>query len=194
MKSKSAFRSVLVSWFCCFAVTAAWAQQMRVALRPDPRIRVVPYRADTVYRLRGYVGYQIDITFAPGERFLGLGVGDAKGVSFAPEANHLFLKPRASHVATNLTVLTDRRTYLFLLRGGRRAAGSGRRRCHLCPAIRVSGAPHARRITRAATGCRGSCCGAERSAAQLRLLVLRQPLFAAGRGLGRRHPDHLGLR
>jgi type IV secretion system protein VirB9 len=104
---------VLVSWLCCFAVTAAWAQQIRVALRPDPRIRVVPYRADTVYRLRGYVGYQIDITFAPGERFLGLGVGDLKGVSFAPEANHLFLKPRALHVATNLTVLTDRRTYLF---------------------------------------------------------------------------------
>lgn len=113
MKSNSAIGCVLVSWLCCFAVTAAWAQQMRVALQPDPRIRVVPYRVDTVYRLRGYVGYQIDVTFAPGERFLGLGVGDANGVSFAPEANHLFLKPRASHVATNLTVLTDRRTYLF---------------------------------------------------------------------------------
>jgi type IV secretion system protein VirB9 len=74
---------------------------------------VVPYRPDAVYRLRGYVGYQIDITFAPGEHFLGLGVGDSRGVAFAPEANHLFLKPRASRVATNLTVLTDRRTYLF---------------------------------------------------------------------------------
>jgi type IV secretion system protein VirB9 len=74
---------------------------------------VVPYRADAVYRLRGYVGYQIDITFAPGERFVGLGVGDSKGVTFAADANHLFLKPRAGHVATNLTVLTNRRTYLF---------------------------------------------------------------------------------
>jgi type IV secretion system protein VirB9 len=74
---------------------------------------VTPYRADAVYRLRGYVGYQIDITFAPGERFLGLGVGDSKGVTFAVDANHLFLKPRAAHVATNLTVITSRRTYLF---------------------------------------------------------------------------------
>jgi len=66
-----------------------------------------------VYRLRGYAGYQIDITFAPGERFVGLGVGDSKGVTFAAQANHLFIKPSAAHVATNLTVLTDRRTYLF---------------------------------------------------------------------------------
>ncbi|MGH8301315.1 MAG: TrbG/VirB9 family P-type conjugative transfer protein [Steroidobacteraceae bacterium] len=74
---------------------------------------MVPYRADAVYRLRGYVGYQIDITFAPDERFVGLGVGDSKGVTIAADTNHLFLKPRAAHVATNLTVLTNRRTYLF---------------------------------------------------------------------------------
>ncbi|MGH2346678.1 MAG: TrbG/VirB9 family P-type conjugative transfer protein [Chloroflexota bacterium] len=74
---------------------------------------MAPYRADAIYRLRGYAGYQIDITFAPGERFVGLGVGDSKGVTFAADANHLFLKPRAGRVATNLTVLTNRRTYLF---------------------------------------------------------------------------------
>lgn len=99
---------------CCLAATLARAQQpLQGPLRPDPRIRVTPYRADAVYRLRGYVGYQIDITFAPQERFVGVGVGDSKGITFASEANHLFLKPRAAQVATNLTVLTNRRTYLF---------------------------------------------------------------------------------
>lgn len=98
---------------CCLGASLAHGQPLQTALRPDPRIRVVPYRADAVYRLRGYVGYQIDITFAPEERFAGLGVGDTKGVAFAADANHLFLKPRAAHVATNLTVLTNRRTYLF---------------------------------------------------------------------------------
>jgi len=102
---------LLVSW--CLALAPAGAQPSPVKLRPDARIRVVPYRADAVYRLRGYVGYQIDITFAPDERFVGIGVGDSKGVAFASSANHLFLKPRATHVATNLTVLTNRRTYLF---------------------------------------------------------------------------------
>jgi type IV secretion system protein VirB9 len=98
---------------CCLAAPVVRGQTFHAALRPDPRIRVVPYRPDVVYRLRGYVGYQLDIMFAPGERFVGVGVGDSKGVAFAAEANNLFLKPRASRVATNLTVLTDRRTYLF---------------------------------------------------------------------------------
>lgn len=119
MKRRSML-SLSVWCLCCLAASLVHAQPLpadlrpaSAALRPDPRIRVVPYRADAVYRLRGYVGYQIDITFAPGERFAGLGVGDSKGVTFAADANHLFLKPRAPHVATNLTVLTDRRTYLF---------------------------------------------------------------------------------
>lgn len=104
---------LLASSICPLSGALARAQSFLSPLRPDPRIRVVPYRADAVYRLRGYVGYQIDITFAPGERFVGLGIGDAKDVAFAADANHLFLKPKAARVATNLTVLTNRRTYLF---------------------------------------------------------------------------------
>lgn len=113
MKRRSIFLSLSVCCICCLAAALVRAQSPRAALRPDPRIRVVPYRADAVFRLRGYVGYQIDITFAPGERFVGLGVGDSRGVTFAADANHLFIKPRAVRVATNLTVLTNRRTYLF---------------------------------------------------------------------------------
>lgn len=114
MRRHPHFLSISIWCICGFAATPVHAQQsLQGTLRPDPRIRVVPYRADSVYRLRGYVGYQIDITFAPEERFVGVGVGDSKGITFASEANHLFLKPRAAQVATNLTVLTNRRTYLF---------------------------------------------------------------------------------
>ena len=116
---RNAFIALLSACCICrLAAAPAGAQALLGALRPDPRIRIVPYRVDAVYRLRGYVGYEIDITFAQGERFAGLGVGDAKGVAFAADANHLFLKPRAAHVATNLTVLTNRRTYLFDYRSG----------------------------------------------------------------------------
>jgi type IV secretion system protein VirB9 len=108
-------RFLALSVWCVSSLAAGWvrAQSLHATLPPDPRIRVTPYRADAVYRLRGYVGYQIDITFAAGERFVGLGVGDSKGLTFAAESNHLFLKPSAARVATNLTVITDRRTYLF---------------------------------------------------------------------------------
>lgn len=106
--------AVLCIWCVCSLVARqARAQSLQAPQQPDPRIRLVLYRSDAVYRLRGYVGYQIDITFAPGEHFVGLGVGDSKGITFSAEVNHLFLKPHAPHVATNLTVLTDRRVYLF---------------------------------------------------------------------------------
>jgi len=79
----------------------------------DPRIRVATYKADEVYRLRGLVGYQIDLEFEPGEAFVGLAAGDIEALSFVAQDNHLFLKPKAAAVGTNLTVLTTRRHYHF---------------------------------------------------------------------------------
>jgi len=79
----------------------------------DSRIRVAPYASDEVYRLRGCVGYQIELEFEPGESFVGLGSGDLESLTFAAQANHLFLKPKAAGVDTNLTVLTSRRAYHF---------------------------------------------------------------------------------
>jgi type IV secretion system protein VirB9 len=77
----------------------------------DPRVRTALFRADEVYRLHGYVGYQIDLEFEPGESFVGLGAGDLEALSFVGQDNHLFLKPKAARIATNLTVLTTRREY-----------------------------------------------------------------------------------
>jgi type IV secretion system protein VirB9 len=77
----------------------------------DSRIRSIPYSADEVYRLTGFVGYQTDLEFEPGESFLGLGAGDIEGISFVAQDNHLFLKPKAAKVGTNLTILTSRRAY-----------------------------------------------------------------------------------
>jgi type IV secretion system protein VirB9 len=98
-----------------FSLTArpAAANALTSAALADSRIRTVAYAADEVYRLEGYVGYQIDIEFEPGEGFVGLGSGDLEGLTFTAQDNHLFLKPRSGGVETNLTVLTNRRTYHF---------------------------------------------------------------------------------
>ncbi len=79
----------------------------------DSRIRATRYDAEQVYRLRGFAGYQIDLEFEPGEAFVGLSAGDIEGLAYSTQDNHLFLKPRAATVATNLTVLTTRRHYRF---------------------------------------------------------------------------------
>lgn len=95
------------------AVAAPVAGRVSHPRRRGGRVRFIHYRANTVYVLRGQVGYEIDLQFARGEHFEGLGVGDARGVTVAAAGDHLFIKPRALHVATDLTVLTNRHTYLF---------------------------------------------------------------------------------
>lgn len=77
----------------------------------DSRVRVASYDGEQVYRLRGFVGYQIDLEFEAGETFIGLGAGDIDALGFSGQENHLFIKPKAAKVATNLTVLTNRRRY-----------------------------------------------------------------------------------
>jgi type IV secretion system protein VirB9 len=92
-------------------VGAVRAEALPLQGRLDPRIRMAPYSRDQVYRLYGYVGYEIDLEFSPGEKFLGLGAGDIEGISFVAQGSHLFLKPKAAVVDTNLTILTNLREY-----------------------------------------------------------------------------------
>ena len=104
--------STLGLWaLLCF--TSSFAETMPARGIVDSRMRTAVYNGDEVYRLRGYVGYQIDLEFESGEIFTGLGAGDLEGLSFVGQDNHLFLKPKAARVATNLTVLTSRRHYQF---------------------------------------------------------------------------------
>lgn len=107
--------------FFCSAVTNADVIPDRG--RIDGRIRTVAYNEDQVVRLHGVVGYQIDLQFESGESFVGMGAGDIDAISFVGQDNHLFLKPKAARVATNLTVLTTRRHYqLQYAVGGPRGA------------------------------------------------------------------------
>lgn len=105
-----------ITAFAVFAVPAlrcAHAETVPEPGRVDRRLREVEYNPAEVYRLRGHAGYQIDLQFEAGETFTGLGAGDVEALAFVAQENHLFLKPRAAEVRTNLTVLTSRRQYQF---------------------------------------------------------------------------------
>ena len=88
-----------------------WAETIPAKGNLDGRVRTAAYDGAQVYKLHGLVGYQIDLEFEPGETFVGLGAGDMEGLAFVGQENHLFLKPKAAKVATNITVLTNRRHY-----------------------------------------------------------------------------------
>jgi len=101
--------ALLLAW-CC---SAAQGETLPARGPLDSRVRVAVFDKNEVYRLYGFVGYQIDIEFEEGETFVGLGAGDLDALSFVGQGNHLFLKPKAARVATNLTILTSRRRYEF---------------------------------------------------------------------------------
>ncbi len=79
----------------------------------DSRIRTALYSSEEVYRLVGFVGYDIELIFEPGERFTGKGGGDLEAVTIEAHENQVHIKPRAAVVATNLVIYTDRRAYRF---------------------------------------------------------------------------------
>jgi type IV secretion system protein VirB9 len=79
----------------------------------DARVRELEYREEQVVSLVGYVGYHIHLELAPGETFVALGAGDSAAVDVAAEGPHVMLKPKATRVATNLTLVSSRRVYHF---------------------------------------------------------------------------------
>ncbi len=93
--------------------TESRAERVPAQGQVDSRVRIVAYDPDEVYKLRGYVGYQIHLQFAEGEEFVSLGAGDIGGVDVGAQKNNLFIKPKQERVGTNLTVLTNLRHYHF---------------------------------------------------------------------------------
>ena len=81
----------------------------------DTRIRYTPYNAHDVVQLDTVIGIATHVVLEEGEQYMTHAFGDAKAYAFAVKKNHLFLKPRAENADTNLTVVTDRRSYHFRL-------------------------------------------------------------------------------
>lgn len=81
----------------------------------DPRLQSIHYQADKVVKVEGRLGYQSMIEFGQGESIENVAVGDSSAWQVTPNkrANLLFLKPLMTKAKTNMTVITDQRTYLF---------------------------------------------------------------------------------
>ena len=86
----------------------------------DPHIQTVFHHDDDVVRLVGALGWQITLEFGPDERIETVSIGDAMAWQVTPNkrARNIFLKPLIKGAATNMTVITDRRRYVFALETG----------------------------------------------------------------------------
>lgn len=81
----------------------------------DNRIVWKTYDEANIVSIPGKLGIQTTIQFEQGERVENVAVGDSAGWQVTPNrrADLLFLKPLLPDSRTNMTVVTDRRTYLF---------------------------------------------------------------------------------
>ncbi len=83
----------------------------------DPHIQSVRYDPQDVVALHLASGFATTIQFGDDERIETVSVGDstAWAVQVNRRADHLVVKPLGMPVTTNLTVVTDQRTYNFTL-------------------------------------------------------------------------------
>jgi type IV secretion system protein VirB9 len=91
-----------------FAGPAARAQD-------DSRLVSHEFSTGEIVKIRGKLGVQATIAFDEAEQIENVAVGDSQKWQITPNkrANLLFVKPLEATAATNMTVVTDKRTYLF---------------------------------------------------------------------------------
>jgi type IV secretion system protein VirB9 len=94
------------------------AAQAQIRPQPglaDPRLQSITYNPDQIVQLEAAPGYQLSVEFAPDEHIESVAVGESSAWQVTPnkKGDHLFLKVVEPGVATNMTVVTDVRTYLF---------------------------------------------------------------------------------
>ena len=93
---------------------------------PDPRIRTLAYDPDEVFRLNLAMKFITHIRFAPGEAVQSVSVGDSASWQIVrlQQGDVLAIKPLINGAASNMNVITDRRSYVFELRARWLKAGS----------------------------------------------------------------------
>lgn len=101
----------------CLAITCSQAMAAKTpqSLSSDSRVRHVMYDPNQVYEIIGTYGYQTSLEFATDEEVKVVSLGDTIAWQTVPYNNRVFLKPVEPRAATNMTVITNKRTYYFML-------------------------------------------------------------------------------
>ncbi|MFC0202701.1 TrbG/VirB9 family P-type conjugative transfer protein [Novosphingobium soli] len=91
------------------------AAALALPARADDRLVTHAYSENEVVRIDGRAGVQATIAFGRNESIENVAVGDSQAWQITPNkrADLLFVKPLEGSARTNMTVVTNRRTYFF---------------------------------------------------------------------------------
>jgi type IV secretion system protein VirB9 len=99
--------------FCLFFSSLAHAQ---TPITTDSRIRTLVYNPNEVYELKFYYNYQSFIEFSDDEEIEMISIGEAFAWRLTPSGHRLFVRPLEIAAHTNMTIITNKRTYHFDIR------------------------------------------------------------------------------
>ena len=82
----------------------------------DSRIRTLVYNPNEVYELKFYYNYQSFIEFSDDEEIEMISIGEAFAWRLTPSGKRIFIRPLEVAAHTNMTIITNKRTYHFDIR------------------------------------------------------------------------------
>ncbi len=94
------------------------AYSQKVPITTDSRIKTLVYNANEVYQLKFHYGYQSFIEFAEDESIEMISIGESFAWRLTPADRRLFVRPLEVAAHTNMTIITNHRTYQFDIRSG----------------------------------------------------------------------------
>jgi type IV secretion system protein VirB9 len=104
------FKAILLIGFFSFAALA------QTPITTDSRIRTLVYNPNEVYELKFYYNYQSFIEFSEDEEIEMISIGEAFAWRLTPAGKRLFVRPLEIAAHTNMTIITNKRTYHFDIR------------------------------------------------------------------------------
>lgn len=104
---------VLVIMLCLCNTAFAVTYEDDMAITTDNRIKTYIYNPNEVYLLVVHFGFQSHIEFAKNEDIQTITMGDSYAWKITPVGNRLFIKPLEENIRTNMTIITNKRTYQF---------------------------------------------------------------------------------
>lgn len=105
--------SLLLASSLCLASVPSMAADIPISIGSDPRVTTVAYNDDDVVELIVKPGVATHIVLQEGEEYEAHAFGDSDAWHFSSFKNNLFIKPAQPLGTTNLSVITNRRTYVF---------------------------------------------------------------------------------
>lgn len=99
-----------------FHTSSSFAEVTPQAMPTDSRMVVIKYNQSQIYSILTAPSYLTHIELEPGEKLtIAPAMGDTIQWEVESESNHVFVKPDVPGIRTNMTLVSNKRTYQFTL-------------------------------------------------------------------------------